>query len=221
MEPGRCSIHGLILAEDGKCVICRRGTGGGGDEPRKAISDPMWAVIVGGVILIGAGAWLVFADPFTTKPSAAKDPVVLRSRPAVTTAVDVALDTPAPRRTTVFVSLDPPPASSSAKLDAEATPVEPGDAELQAAMRQVRIVMYSSGADPYCQQVRAFLKKHRYNFTDFDVDKSETDKIEMKALDPSGTLPTLSVEGNVLVGFDRQEFESTVRRVAQAKLKRK
>lgn len=220
MEPGRCSIHGLILAEDGKCVICRRGMSAGSDEPRKTISDPMWAVIIGGVVLIGAGAWFVYADPLATKPRTATTTPEFKPQ---TAAAPVEFETPAPRRTTVFVSLDPPPAASSASVDAPGDLVAPevaGDAELQAEMRRVRIVMYSSGTDPFCQQVRTFLKKHRYAFTDYDIDKSETDRIEMKALDPSGTLPTLSVEGNVLVGFDRQEFESTVRRVAEAKLRR-
>ncbi|MFO0612449.1 MAG: glutaredoxin family protein [Polyangiaceae bacterium] len=218
MEPGRCSIHGLILAADGKCVICRRGQATE-DEPTKTISDPMWAVIIGGVIIIGAGAWLVFADPFTTKPKRANEPVVLKNNtsPPATGAV---VELPPPRHTTVFVSLDPPKSSASA-VATEPEPVDSGDAALQAAMKQVRIVMYSKGSDPFCAQVRTFLTKRKYSFTDFDVEKSETDMIQMRALDASGTVPVLDVEGNVLVGFDRQEFESTVRRVAEAKLKPK
>lgn len=218
MEPGRCSIHGLILAEDGKCVICRRGMSAtSADEPRKTISDPMWAVIIGGVVLVGAGAWLVIADPFSAKPRKANDPVVLVTKPPPQPEV---VDVPAPKKPTVFVSLDPPvdPSASSSAAPSDPEPTGPTEADVQAAMRQVRITMYSSGTDAFCEQVRTFLRKRKYTFTDFDIDKSETDRIQMRALDPSGTVPTLDIEGTVLVGFDRQEFESTVRRIAEAKL---
>lgn len=218
MEPGRCSIHGLILAEDGKCVICRRGADAP-DEPRRMVSEPVWAIVFGGVILIGAGAWLVFADPFSTKPRPAGEKVVLLNHSAPTTP-EIPEAPPPPRRTTVFVNLDPPATSASAAVaDPDETPTGPSDAEMQAAMRQVRIVMYSAGSDPFCEQVRTFLRKRKYTFTEYDVEKSETDKIEMQALDRSGTLPVLNVEGTVLVGFDRQEFEATVRRIAEARLK--
>lgn len=218
MEPGRCSIHGLILAEDGKCVICRRGGGGASaDEPRKTISDPMWAVIIGGVVLIGAGAWFVFADPLGAKPKPPGESVVQFNRTADPTT-PVIPEAPPPRKTTVFVNLDPPATSSSAAVE-EPVSTDPTEQQIQAAMRQVKIVMFSAGSDPFCEQVRTFLRKRKYNFTDYDIEKSETDRVEMQARDRSGTLPVLDVEGQVLVGFDRQEFESTVRRIAEARIK--
>ena len=218
MEPGRCSIHGLILAEDGKCVICRRGAAGvGADEPRRTISEPMWAVIIGGVILIGAGAWLVFADPFSSKPKPGGEKVVLFSSTAEPTTAAI-VETPPPRKTTVFVNLDPPATSSAAAVE-EPVSTDPTEQQIQAAMRQVKIVMFSAGSDPFCEQVRTFLRKRKYTFTDYDVEKSETDRVEMQARDRSGTIPVLDVEGQILVGFDRQEFESTVRRIAEARIK--
>lgn len=176
----------------------------------------MWAVIVGGMILIGAGAWLVFADPFASKPKPPGESVVMFSRSAEPTTQAI-VEAPPPRKTTVFVNLDPP-ATSSAVVE-EPVSTDPTEQQIQAAMRQVKIVMFSAGSDPFCEQVRTFLRKRKYAFTDYDVEKSETDRVELQARDRSGTLPVLDIEGQILVGFDRQEFETTVRRIAEARIK--
>src|SRR6478609_5087288 len=70
MEPGRCSIHGLIVADDGKCVICRRGAASGAEDvPQKGISDSTWAFLIGGSLLALMGGYVVYKDPFSSKAS--------------------------------------------------------------------------------------------------------------------------------------------------------
>src|SRR4051812_32994568 len=104
MEPGRCSIHGLIVASDGRCVICRRGADSSAEDvPRKTISDSTWAVLIGGSLLALIGGYFVFKDPFPSRGSPISEldntTVVKTSEPGEPLAL-----APAARRKPVFVT---------------------------------------------------------------------------------------------------------------------
>src|SRR5690349_18796295 len=175
MEPGRCSIHGLIVAADGRCVICRRGADSGAEDvPRKTISDTTWAVLIGGSLLAVMGGYVVYKDPFRSKKSPISEfdsTMTVKTSDAPELAV-----APAARRKTVFVTDQPantaaavPSVEDPALLDAKQ------QERVEAMKKQVRIKMYSKADDQLCQRVRTYFQKHGYSFVDFDIDKSETD----------------------------------------------
>lgn len=222
MEPGRCSIHGLIVAADGKCVICRRGGASSAEDvPRKSISDSTWAFLIGGSILAIMGGYVVYKDPFRSKASP-----ISEFNSSVTVKTSEASEplsvAPAARRKPVFITDQA--VETAAATPSTIDPVlldEKQQAQIEAMKKQVRIKMYSKANDDLCKRVRTYFEKHGYSYVDFDIDKSETDKIEMKSLNPAGTVPTFDIEGTVLVGMDRDEFENTLTNIATAKVKQK
>jgi glutaredoxin len=219
MEPGRCSIHGLIVAEDGRCVICRRGDAQAGAEgPSKTISDSTWAVIVGGAVLIGICGYVLYKDPFSSKAKTIVDARVAHAPPKED---PLAAPPPAPRphKPPVFITDQKPTSTPSAEpLSPEELDAKQAE-QLEALKKQVQIKMYTKSDDAFSKRVRTYLEKRGYSFVEFDIDKSETDKILMKSLNPKGTVPTFDIEGHVLDGMDRDEFEDTMTTVAKAKLK--
>lgn len=212
MEPGRCSIHGLIVAEDGRCVICRRGTGEE-DAPERTISETTWAVLIGGVVLAGIGAYVLYKDPFHVRSpqsaSLGNTQVVAQQQP------DEPPPPPPTHHAPVFITDQKPPASA-------AVPSPPSDgstdkAALEAAKKQVQIKMYTKPNDNLTAQVRKYFAKHGYTYTELDITQSDTDRIDMTSLNPSGSIPTLVIDGAVVTQIEADEVDGAITRAAQAR----
>jgi glutaredoxin len=218
MEPGRCTVHGLIVARDGRCVICRRGDSSSDEtSSSKTISGSTWTLIVGGALLIGIGVFVIYKDPFRSRAT----PVFDMGQSGVTKTEDLGEQlppAPRPHHPPIFITDKPAASATPSALEPAALDAKQLE-RIDELKKHVQIKMYSTATDPLCERVRTYFKKRGYTFIDYDIDKSDTDKIEMKSLNPAGTVPTFDIEGTVLVGMDREEFEATLTRIAEAKLK--
>lgn len=217
MEARRCNIHGLVAASDGRCIICRRGNEADKDAPPPpTISVTTMIIAAGGVALAAVlGLWITRAP--TTRALADKGGVVTPIVNATAEANGSPQDRDPPRRPTQQAGSNPTPApTDSAALEVAQDTADP---KLEQAKHQVAIKMYSTSTCPYCKRARAWMAKNGYRYTEFDIEKSETDAIEMRSLNPAATTPTFTLDGSPIAGFDAQSFDAALTRVAQARLR--
>jgi len=214
MEPARCSTHGLIVGADGRCVICRRANASGGDDgPSKPISDTTWVFLFAAVALAAMGAYVIYRDPFSAHAQSLGNGAGSRPVPAVTNA-----EPPLQPQAPPVFAFDKHSASPTSEAP-PATTESPRDAAREAAKKQVQIKMYSKPGDPLCDEVRLYLRKNGFQFTDFDVTQSDTDMVLLKSINPSASIPTLDVDGNVLTTINRAQLEDLLDRVVEARLR--
>jgi len=208
METRRCTVHGLILGPDGRCVICRRG-----EEERKAATSSdlpvvAFAAVVGVAVILVLGYWLTRG---VSQMMARDVPQAVATAPAD----DARALPPAPPATSPFpIRSDGDATPTAVALPDQPTTVE----ELEAAKRTVKIVLYTGDNCSLCSRAREFLAERNYNFQEINVDKSETDAILLKSLNPAGSVPTFDVEGKVLVGYNRSTLDKEITRVGKARL---
>ena len=214
MEARRCNIHGLIASSDGRCIICRRGDARSADAPpTPTISSTTVVFAVGGIALAALLSFWIFRPPKVRAP--ADDVGAVRAPPTEPTTRD---DAPpaTPRR---LPTPSPPDPVASAAPSAGVEEPSAADARLDQAKHQVAIKMYGTSTCPYCKRARAWLARKGYRYTELDIEASETDAIEMKALNPAATTPTFTLDGSPIAGFDAASFDEALTRVAQAKLR--
>ncbi len=72
------------------------------------------------------------------------------------------------------------------------------------------VKVYSTSTCPYCLMVKDFLKKNNIEFESLDVGVSQQAKQEM--LDKSGQMgvPVLDIDGQIIVGFDKEAITKTL-----------
>jgi glutaredoxin len=81
-------------------------------------------------------------------------------------------------------------------------------------MHRVSIRVFTTQWCPHCAEAKAWLAAKRYSFTELDVENSDSNRREQRALNPRGGVPTIDVEGEVLVGFGASSLEGAIRRAA-------
>ncbi len=220
MEARRCTIHGLVAADDGRCVICRRGDAALEAEiPPPTISGPTMIIVAGGVALM---ALFIYGLSNSIGHRALPAPNVER------VADKAPVEPPAPPSRAPSRPRTPSPDPTPANGAATASPrdsqvsddgVVTEDPKLTAAKQRVPIKMYTTPWCTYCKPARTWLIKHNYRFTELDIEQSETDKVEMASLNPAMTTPTFDVGGLPVVGFEPQAIDSALTRVASARLR--
>lgn len=68
------------------------------------------------------------------------------------------------------------------------------------------IRVFSTPTCPYCVTLKGFLKEKGFAFEDIDVSQNETALKEM--VDKSGQMgvPVIDIDGQIVVGFDRNKI---------------
>jgi glutaredoxin len=197
MEGRRCSVHGLVVGDDGKCVICRRGDAD--LAPPKTSSDLpiVLFLLVSAVGLAGSGLYWI-ANQRSDAPAAPA--VLVTPEPAATTVQrpsPVVVETAA--RPTTPVSTAQP---VDEPVPAPPEPEELTDEQVEALKRKVPVTMYMTPKCSLCASARAYMKARRYSLRELDIEASATDKVLLESVNPAGSVPTFDVAGRVLVGYD-------------------
>lgn len=73
-------------------------------------------------------------------------------------------------------------------------------------MKEVRI--YSTPTCPYCNQAKAYLEEQGVAFTNIDVSTDAEKAQEMIKKSGQMGVPVLDIEGEIIVGFDRDKIAS-------------
>jgi glutaredoxin len=125
----------------------------------------------------------------------------------------------APRQT-VIATGTPSSAGKVTSANTDSRSRSERQARLEQAMRRVQVKVYYTHWCPACTKARAWLDANGVSYSAYDVENDSSAKKTQRQLNPSGTIPTIDVDGIVLIGFSSSEFNSAVRRAAESKLER-
>jgi len=75
-------------------------------------------------------------------------------------------------------------------------------------MKKVRI--YSTPTCPFCIRTKQFLKDNHVEFEDIDVSKDTAKAQEMVNRSGQMGVPVLDIEGEIIIGFDRDKIKKTL-----------
>lgn len=243
VPPPRCSRHNLAVAPDGLCILCRRESSAvvvpAPTEPTS--SAPAW--LLGGVLSIAAGgyaAWSIVGAgrPEPPLPAAAAAVTTARkvevSKPAKPVEDDLTkslrmleraeLERRAAEQTREQHEQEQRAAAAAQRereekeRDAkrhEAVKRDLNALGLAAARRNVSITMYSTTWCGFCKKARAYMHQQHIGFTELDVDRDAAAAVRQRALNPSGSVPTIAVDDDVLIGFNPDSLEERINRAAR------
>lgn len=91
---------------------------------------------------------------------------------------------------------------------------------LEIARSRVKVVLYSTERCTRCTEARNHLVAQGIRPTERDIDKDARARARHRALSRKGGLPTIEVDGKVLVGFQPERIDRAVERAAALRLKR-
>lgn len=261
-EAARCAQHGLVVAPDGLCVLCRRQAADAAapEQPHVApVSLPaegraLGVIELAALLLMAAagGAWgwryvqgvlhpegarARAAQTAEPRPLAAPATVDEQSALDKTKAADLAASlemlaqAEAERRAREQQLLAQDEARRGAAEAARLAEEKQRDAArhaavkrdleqmgLEQARRNVQITMYSTGWCPVCKSARAYMTARGIAFTEFDIEQNDVARERAHAMNPRHTVPTITIDRELLVGFNAESFEE---RIARAARKRK
>ncbi len=235
-----CEVHGLAVGDDDRCVLCRRE-----ERPSRAELPLVQIVsVVAGAVLLGLIVYAVVkyggfgdenvvavADPSTADPPesevAEEEPTVGTRRGNRTGARGRHRKPGRTRssRRSAPGAADPnstgaTDGSREAGHEAREQQDQKRDREVEILkeMRRVPIKMYMTRWCPVCTKARVWLKASGYRFTEYDVDADQQARRAQKRLNPAGSVPTLDIEGEVLIGFSASRIERVLRQRAKRRL---
>ncbi len=108
----------------------------------------------------------------------------------------------------------------------EGTPGEPGEeltqesAEVEGALRQVKIELYGTQDCVHCEAARDFMKANQLNFANHDVDADPMKKETARRLSGSTGVPVIVIDGKVLRGFSQGAFQASLTSAVRSRIKR-
>ena len=75
----------------------------------------------------------------------------------------------------------------------------------------IQVVMYMTDWCPYCRKAGKYIKSLGVNLIEYDIEKDENRKKEMKVLSGgSGMVPLIDVEGIIIRGYVPEEISAAV-----------
>jgi glutaredoxin-like YruB-family protein len=77
-------------------------------------------------------------------------------------------------------------------------------------MTEKKVLVYSTPTCPYCIQAKKFLSDNKISFTNFDVSSDQDRAQEMIKKSGQMGVPVLDIEGEIIVGFDREKIKNAL-----------
>lgn len=74
-------------------------------------------------------------------------------------------------------------------------------------MAEHNVKVYSTPTCPWCTRAKSYLKEQAIPFEDVDVSQDVTAAREMVKISGQMGVPVLSIDGNVVVGFDKKRID--------------
>ena len=193
----RCPKHGLAIPPGGTCIVCRR-------EARTGF--PRWLFAVVGVTLVGLAVFGVVRTVLGRDEAVADRP------------------SPQPRPTATFAATVPSVHATSEAPDA-ALPAWFTDeqARVPEERKRVSITMYTTSWCPSCRAAKAWLANHHQPYFERDIELDPEAKTRMHKLNPSGGVPTINIEDEIIVGYDGPAMDRAIdgaarRRIASSRV---
>jgi glutaredoxin 3 len=74
------------------------------------------------------------------------------------------------------------------------------------------IKIYITHNDPWCKELKTWLKRKKYSFELFDLDDSDTARDELIEKSNQVAIPMIDVDGEIVVGFHPDKIEELVKK---------
>ena len=94
----------------------------------------------------------------------------------------------------------------------------PADPALAQARGQVAITMYSTSWCGACRVARRYFDERGIAYRELDVERDRSAALRMRELNPRGSVPTIDIEGQVLIGFSSRAIEAAIDSAARRRL---
>lgn len=91
--------------------------------------------------------------------------------------------------------------------------------QLDAARSRVKVILYTSERCTRCTEARSYLVAQGIYPTERDIEKDARARARHRRLTRKGGLPTLEIDGKVLVGFHPERLDKAIQRAATVRLK--
>jgi len=75
----------------------------------------------------------------------------------------------------------------------------------------MKIKVYSTETCPYCNALKSFLKENKVKFEEIDVEKNQKAAEEMVEKSGQMGVPVTIINGEIIVGFDREKIEKKLK----------
>ena len=73
-----------------------------------------------------------------------------------------------------------------------------------------RVTVYSTSTCPYCIRAKQFLNENNIPFENYDVSSDQQKAEEMIQKSGQMGVPVLDIEGEIIVGFDKERIKSAL-----------
>jgi glutaredoxin-like YruB-family protein len=73
-----------------------------------------------------------------------------------------------------------------------------------------KVKIYSTPTCPWCIRTKQFLKENNIDFQDIDVSSNQQAADEMMSKTGQMGVPVIDIEGQIVVGFDREKIKATL-----------
>jgi len=90
---------------------------------------------------------------------------------------------------------------------------------LKRARGNVAIVMYSAKWCGVCTRARNYMVENGISFAEHDIDEDDSARAAYERLNPRHSVPTIDVEGEVLVGFSGKSLEGLIDKAARKRVR--
>jgi glutaredoxin 3 len=73
------------------------------------------------------------------------------------------------------------------------------------------VKVYSLAECPWCKKVKAYLNSKNIPFTNVDVEADANGREALAKLSPEMSVPVLDIDGQVIIGFDKERIDACLK----------
>lgn len=73
------------------------------------------------------------------------------------------------------------------------------------------ITIYSTPTCVYCKGLKQYLTDHHFEYKEIDVSENEQELEKMVAISGQMGVPVVEIDGNVVIGFDKERIDQILK----------
>ena len=244
-----CPAHGLATGPDGRCALCKREALGSYRPPRAEPSSAsrVMTALIGVAAAASVGVALAFSlggielgppraaapsDQYATPPPAprprgygpeeAQPPRTQQAAAPAAAPSAVAEAAASPASDARAMAEQERKLKEELERDRQRRESINADIEQRARKRArggVSVVMYSTTWCGVCTKARGYMTDQGIPFVEHDVEESPSARAIYQRLNPKGGVPTIDVDGEVLIGFSGSTLERMIEAAAKKRVR--
>lgn len=69
------------------------------------------------------------------------------------------------------------------------------------------VKIYSTPECPWCKKAKTYFDSRNIEYSDINVEADTEGRKAFLAISKNGSLPTIDIDGNIVVGFDKEKID--------------